>query len=120
MAPRRPMGSLESEVLEQLWGSAEALTPAQVQEALGADLAYTTVMTILTRLWKKGLVQRRRSGRAYAYTPVLGEADYLAERMQDELKRTPDRQAVLSRFVDALSDSDAAALRRVLVDLEDR
>lgn len=63
MAKRRPMGALETRVLEELWGSGGALTPAQVQAAIDGDLAYTTVMTILTRLWKKGQVTRSRSGR---------------------------------------------------------
>ena len=119
MAARRPMGSLEAEVLEQLWHVHGALTPADVQQRLGSDLAYTTVMTILTRLWKKGLVSRERTGRAYAYSPALTEAEYFAERMQGELDRTPDRHAVLSRFVDTLSDKDAAVLRQVLSDLEE-
>lgn len=118
MTARRPMGSLEAGVLEQLWHAQGALTPADVQQRLGSDLAYTTVMTILTRLWKKDLVSRERVGRAYAYSPALTEAEYFAERMQDELDRTPDRHAVLSRFVDTLSDKDAAVLRQVLSELE--
>ena len=114
MAERRPMGSLESSVLEELWRSSDALTPAQVLAALDGDLAYTTVMTILTRLWRKGQVTRSRSGRAYAYAPTLPQAEFLAERMGGELRRTRDRSAVLSQFVDRLSKADPEALRGLL------
>jgi len=50
MGPRRPLGALEAEILEVLWHSDRALTPAEVLDALDADLAYTTVMTVLGRL----------------------------------------------------------------------
>ena len=113
------MGSLESSVLERLWRSDGALTPAQVQAELDGDLAYTTVMTILTRLWKKGLVTRSRSGRAYAYEPKLPQAEFLAERMRGELRRTRNRSAVLSQFVDKLSKKDTEALRDLLSELDD-
>ena len=119
MAKRRPMGALETRVLEELWGSGDALTPAQVQAAIDGDLAYTTAMTILTRLWKKGQVTRSRSGRAYAYAPTLSQAEFLAERMGGELRRTRDRSAVLSQFVDKLSKADTKALRVLLLELDD-
>ena len=119
MVQRRPMGALESSVMEQLWRSDHAMTPAEVQGQLGEDeLAYTTIMTILSRLWQKGMVTRVRQGRAYAYRPVLPKADYLAERMRGELARTKDREAVLSRFVDRLTKKEAAALRGLLSDLD--
>lgn len=120
MSERRPMGSLESSVLEQLWQSADPLTPAEVQAQLDGDLAYTTVMTILTRLWKKGMVTRSRDGRAYAYAPAVTQAEFLAERMKGELGRTKDRPAVLSQFVDRLSKKDAAALRDLLGEMGGR
>lgn len=117
MTERRPMGSLEASVLEQLWKSVRPLTPADVQAKLDGDLAYTTVMTVLIRLWKKGVLERSRSGRAYAYSPSVSEAEFLAERMGDELRRTRDRPAVLSQFVDRLSEKDTAALRDLLGEL---
>lgn len=118
MSERRPMGSLEANVLEELWKSPMPLTPADVQTRLDGDLAYTTVMTILTRLWKKGTVDRSRSGRAYAYSPAVTQAEFLAERMRGELRRTKDRPAVLSQFVDKLSKKDTEALRDLLAELD--
>jgi predicted transcriptional regulator len=110
------MGALEAEVLGVLWDHDRALTPGEVAEAMGGDLAYTTFMTILARLWKKGLVERERVGRAYAYRPMLSEADLAAKRMHDTLGATSDQRAVLSRFVSGLSRQDARRLRKILDD----
>ncbi len=68
------MGALEREVLAELWTLENPTTPAAVLQALGTNLAYTTVTTILTRLWRKGLVTREEHGRGYAYAPTLTEA----------------------------------------------
>lgn len=114
MVQRRGMGELESEVMAQLWAAGVPLTPAEARDALGADLAYTTVMTILVRLWEKGLAQRQRRGRAYAYWPSVSEAELAAKRMQATLERTGDREKALARFVDALSPKDERALRRIV------
>ncbi|MBA2624088.1 MAG: BlaI/MecI/CopY family transcriptional regulator [Acidimicrobiia bacterium] len=118
-AERRGTGELEAEVLAALWSvEPDPATPSDVQAALGSDLAYTTVMTILSRLWKKGLVERERQGRAYAYRPLLSEAELAARRMQAQLDRTKDREAALSRFVDALPKRDERVLRRIIHKLE--
>lgn len=108
------MGSLETDVLVTLWAAGEPLTPGEVQEQLGADLAYTTVMTILRRLWQKDLVERVRDGRAYAYSPKLTEADLAATRMHEHLAKVGDREAALSRFVGSLSRKDERHLRALL------
>ena len=79
------MGALEAEVLECLWSLKTAASPGDVMEAIDADLAYTTVMTILTRLWQKGLVSRAKNGRAYEYAPLVSEAELTAQRMQAHL-----------------------------------
>lgn len=114
MSPRRPMGALEGEVLEVLWAADGPRTPAEVLAATDADLAYTTVMTILTRLWQKGLAERVKQGRAYAYSATHTEADLVASRMQDQLSRSSDRLATMSRFVDGLDPDEAATLRALL------
>jgi predicted transcriptional regulator len=117
MSERRPMGSLEAEVLGVLWHvPGAALTPAEVRVGLDAELAYTTVMTILTRLWKKGVVERTPQGRAYAYRAVLDEADFTAQRMQAALGRSTDRAEAFHRFARLLSRRDASLLRAALDD----
>lgn len=116
MAERREMGALEAEVLAHLWAAPGPMTPGEVLDAMGDDLAYTTVMTILARLWKKGLAERTRIGRAYAYRPKVTEAELTARRMRATLDRASDREAALSRFVGTLSKRDERALRRMLGD----
>jgi predicted transcriptional regulator len=111
---RRPSGRLEAEVLASLWAAGRPLTPGEVQQDLGRDLAYTTVMTALSRLHDKGAVERRRTGRAYAYTPVLDQAGIAAARMQEMLGSGQDRGAVLARFAGALSPEDALVLAEML------
>jgi predicted transcriptional regulator len=103
---RRPAGSLEAEVLASLWAADRPLTPREVLADLGSGLAYTTVMTTLSRLHEKGAVERRRSGRSYRYTPVMDQADIAAARMRAMLEAGDDRTAVLARFVGALSPED--------------
>lgn len=116
--PRREMGELEADILAQLWAAPDSMIPAEVRAAMGNTLAYTTVLTILTRLWQKGLVVRDLRGRAYAYSPAFSEAELAARRMRAALDRTRDREAALSRFVGTLSKRDERALRRVLIELD--
>lgn len=114
MAERRAMGALEDEIMTYLWAIEGPATPAEVHDAVAPELAYTTVMTILTRLWRKSQLTRARAGRAYAYVPVMTEAQVRADRMQNTLGDAGDRSAVLSSFVDALDDKDARLLKKLL------
>lgn len=111
---RRAAGELEAAVLAVLQAAGSVLTPGQVRERLGARLAYTTVVTILSRLHGKGLLTRVRSGRAYAYAPVADEPGLAARRMRGVLEATGDRATVLARFVSSLSPADERLLRRML------
>ena len=111
---RRAAGELESAVLGVLHAAREPLAPGTVREAPGGDLAYTTVVTILSRLHAKGVLERARAGRAYLYAPVADEPGLAARRMATVLAAEPDREAVLARFVSGLSESDEQLLRRML------
>ncbi len=115
---RRAHGELEAGVLAALWAAGRPLTAAQVNDELPGDLAYTTVLTILSRLHDKGMLTRRRAGRGYAYTPVEDEATHTAEQMRSLLDQGPDRAAVLSRFVSELSAQDERLLQRLLAEQE--
>jgi predicted transcriptional regulator len=117
---RRAPGTLEAEVMAALWTHAEPMTATDVQNALGGDLAYNTVQTILIRLHDKGQVERRRAGRGHHYWPVEDAATAAASRMRAALAGRPDRQAVLQRFAASLDETDAADLRRLLADTERR
>lgn len=111
---RRPPGALEAEVMGVLWSHDEPVTAAEVQSALGGDLAYNTVQTILIRLYDKKLAERRRAGRGHVYWPVQDAATAAAEQMRAALAGRADRQAVLQQFAASLDEADAAALRQLL------
>ncbi|OIJ68052.1 BlaI/MecI/CopY family transcriptional regulator [Streptomyces mangrovisoli] len=112
--PRRANGAREAEILDLLHRADGALTPGEVAEALGGELTYSSVVTILTRMHTKGLLTRGPRGRAYAYTPVADDPGLAARRMRSVLDARSDRHDVLARFADGLSEADAELLRRLL------
>src|SRR3954465_2360334 len=83
-----PLHALESEIMEEMWGRGEA-TVRDVQQALNARggkvRAYTTLLTVMTRLDTKGLLVRRRSGRFDVYAPALTRDAYLQARAEAEV-----------------------------------
>jgi predicted transcriptional regulator len=111
---RRAAGELEAAVLTVLQAAGSPLSPGEVRGRLGSDLAYTTVVTILSRLHGKGVLARRKAGRAFVYQPVTDEPGLAARRMAQVLDAEPDREAVLARFVSRLSGTDEELLRRML------
>ncbi|MET8751743.1 BlaI/MecI/CopY family transcriptional regulator [Streptomyces sp. NPDC004667] len=111
---RRPAGELEASVLAALWAADGPLSPGRVQETMGGSLARTTVTTILSRLYEKGAVTRKRSGRGFVYVPTEDASGLTARRMHAELAKDQDRGAVLSRFVSQLSGEDERLLRALL------
>ena len=126
--PVARLGELERAVMETLWdltadhagGGRSAIpttTARQISDRLGAErpLAYTTVLTVLERLERKGLVRRLREARAHRYAPIASREAYAAELMRDALGRASDRDAALVRFVDAVSPEEAEVLRRALL-----
>lgn len=114
----RPSGSLENEIVACLAAADRPLTPAEVQAELGDDLAYTTVMTTLTRLYSKRALTRTPRGRSYAYELVGGargaQASLTAHQMRKLLQAGGDQAGVLSRFVDGLDEEAEQILRRLL------
>jgi predicted transcriptional regulator len=90
------------------------MTAAEVQPLVDGDLAYTTVVTILSRLHDKGMAIREKQGRSFAYSPIEDETGLAARRMRKVLDAGPDRDGVLARFVSDLSDHDEQVLRALL------
>jgi predicted transcriptional regulator len=117
---RRAAGELEAGLMAVLWSGPGPMSAAQVSEQFPGELAYTTVLTILSRLYAKGKLTRQRSGRGYAYLPVRDEAADTAGRMVSLLNRGSDRQAVLAHFVAELSDEDEALIQELLRDDQGR
>ncbi|MFI9627006.1 BlaI/MecI/CopY family transcriptional regulator [Streptomyces sp. NPDC052042] len=118
-ARRRGQGELEAQVLSALRVAPGPETAAWVRAHLGGTLAYTTVMTILTRLHAKGVVTRERAGRSFLWTAAADEAGLAAHRMRRVLDGETDREAVLMSFVSGLSARDEELLRALLNDPHD-
>ncbi|GGX90550.1 BlaI/MecI/CopY family transcriptional regulator [Streptomyces minutiscleroticus] len=111
---RRGQGELEALVLSALREAEGPATAGWVQERLGGGLAYTTVITILTRLLDKGAVSRERAGRSFAWTPAADQAGLAARKMRKVLDGESDREAVLASFVTGLGPDDERLLRDLL------
>lgn len=119
------LGNLERDVMDQIWAASGPVTVRDVHEALAVerDLAYTTVMTVLDRLAKKGVVHRVRDGRAYRYQAASGKDQLVADLMREALDAAGNRasrEAALVRFVDQASADEAKALREALSALESK
>jgi predicted transcriptional regulator len=114
---RRGYGDLAQAIMDLVAQADAPLTPAQVRDALGGELAYTTVMTVMARLQDRGLLARERSGRAFAYTVLGDPARVTARRMHRILDVEADRARVLARFVDGLSGADEQVLRALLTQI---
>ncbi len=98
------IGALEAQVLGCLWDATEPLSVRDIASKLkGRRRAYTTVMTVLTRLHEKGLAERVLSGRAYLYRASGTPAEIEARRIQDLLAASEDPKAVLAHFVKELA-----------------
>lgn len=112
----RRFGELEAAVMDRLWSWDGPATVREVLEDLSRDrkLAYTTVMTVMDNLHRKGFLERELDGRAYRYRPVKPRDEYTAELMREVLDSSTDRAATLVRFVESMSSAEAKRLRAVL------
>jgi predicted transcriptional regulator len=109
------LGELERAVMAQLWAAPGPLTVREVHDRLDRELAYTTVMTVLGRLAKKGVVRQERDGKAYRYAAASTREQLAASLMLDALGDVgEDRTAALVAFVDRVGPEEAAALRAAL------
>lgn len=115
------LGDLERSVMDLLWQQPEPLTANELRDLLshleasqGKELAVTTVLTVLSRLEKKGLVERERDIRPHRYRSVTSREEHTAELMHEVLGSAPDREAVLAQFIGSVSADEASTLRKLL------
>ena len=102
MAKQASLGDLEQAVMDVLWSTDSGLTVREVLAGLtGRDLAYTTVMTVLSRLEAKGVTTRERDGRAWRYRPAASRESLTAEAMRSPLHdlSSQERQAAILHFL---------------------
>jgi predicted transcriptional regulator len=111
------LGRLEMQVMEILWERGES-NVREVARRLGRPLAYTTVMTTLDRLFKKGLLQRHKSDRAFFYSPRFSRQDW-ERRIASEFVAgffagpQSSRQLLISSLLDAVGQHDAMLLEEL-------
>ena len=109
------LGELERSIMEELWATSESLTAYDLLERLpDRKLAATTMLTVLSRLEKKGFVSRSRDARPHRYSAAASREEHMADLMHEVLGGASDRTAVLERFVGQVSAAEAETLRRLL------
>jgi predicted transcriptional regulator len=112
----RRFGELEAVIMDRLWARNRPMLVREVVDELHADraLAYTTVMTVMENLYRKGWLRRERDGRAWRYEPTGSRSSYTSALMNDALATSPDRRTALTHFALQMSPNDAALLREAL------
>lgn len=123
MAKSASLGDLEQAVMDVLWGDdgGRGLTVREVSGRLtGRELAYTTVMTVLSRLETKGVTTRERDGRAWRYRPASSRESMTAQAMRNPLHdlSSADRQAAILHFLADASADDLDAVRAAMAEVE--
>jgi predicted transcriptional regulator len=112
----RQLGELEAVIMDRLWAWGRPALVREMVDDLRGDrtIAYTTVMTVMENLHRKGWLRRERDGRAWRYEPTGSRSGYTAALMNDALGTSPDRRTALAHFVLQMSPHDAALLQQAL------
>lgn len=112
----RGLGDLEAAAMDVLWAAEGPLTVRAVLSELNRTrtLAYTTVMTVLDNLHRKGWVQREMQGRAFHYRPSEAREEAAARALRELVDSTGDPEAVLLHFARSVSDRESDVLRKAL------
>jgi predicted transcriptional regulator len=115
-------GDLEAVIMHRVWDHGGPVTVRELFEQLQAEraIAYTTVMTTMDNLHRKGWLARVKEGKAYRYTATASREEYSARLMREALDGGGDTQAVLSHFVAQMDGEESEVLRTVVRQLADR
>jgi predicted transcriptional regulator len=113
------LGELERAVMDALWDMSaaapgEVFTVRDVGDALPPHRAYTTVLTVVSRLTAKGFIERIRDGKTHHFRPMGTRESYVAELMHEALAATPDTKAALVRFVETVPAEQADLIVEIL------
>lgn len=115
---RMALYDLEADIMDVVWSREwEAFSVRDVLEELleTRSIAYTTVMTTVSRLFDKGLLEREMEGRRYMYSPVVGRDEFQARVALEVMTSLPDagREVAMSMLIDEMSREDDGALERL-------
>lgn len=115
----RGFGELEAVVMDRLWDSMDTAEGTSTVRAVfeqlrqTREIAYTTVMSTMDNLHRKGWLSRKRQGKAFLYWPMLTREQYSARLMRDALDAGGDSSLVLSHFLEQMTTEESATLRRL-------
>jgi predicted transcriptional regulator len=117
----RGFGELEAVIMDRVWEHAEPVTVRELHGEMSADrvIAYTTVMSTMDNLHRKGWLARAKDGKAYRYTATASREEYSARLMREALAGGGDTAAVLSHFVAQIGPGESEALREAVRRLAD-
>jgi len=112
----RGFGDLEAVVMHRLWDHDGPVTVREVFDELRQErsIAYTTVMSTMDNLHRKGWLARVKDGKAYRYSAVASREEYSARLMREAMTEASDTEAVLSHFLAQMDPAESDALRAVL------
>ena len=120
---RKILGDLEADVMEAIWARGRA-TVHDVHERLAADreLAYTTVMTVMSRLADKGLLEKWKDGAAYVYVPAASKDEFTRRTVGTVLSELLDdfTAPAMSQFVEFMGEQDEAAIEALAKAIEEK
>ena len=118
----RGFGELEAVVMDLVWEHGGPVTVRELFDDLRRErpIAYTTVMSTMDNLHRKGWLARDKDGKAYRYTAVASRDEYSARLMREAMAEAGDTEAVLSHFVAAMDGDQSQVLREVLDKLTGR
>ena len=116
LAGMRGFGDLEAVIMDRVWAHDDPVTVRELLGELAAerDIAYTTVMTTMDNLHRKGWLARVKDGKAYLYTATASRAEYSARLMREALDGGGDAEMVLSHFVAQMGGEESELLRAVV------
>lgn len=116
LGSRPALGPLEAQVMEIVWEQGE-VTVRDVYNVLRQqrDLAYTTVMTVMQNLHRKGLLAQRSEGQAHVYAARLSRVEFVRAKVSETLDALLENfsEPALAHFVDRLSESDPERLAQL-------
>lgn len=113
---QRGFGDLEAVVMDRTWAHDAPVTVREVFDDLVADrdIAYTTVMSTMDNLHRKGWLERERDGKAYRYRPTMTREERSAKLMRDAFHSGGDADLVLNHFLQQMNAEESAQLRAAL------
>jgi predicted transcriptional regulator len=114
----REFGELESAIMDVMWAADRPFAVREVRERMSyaRPVAYTTVMTVMDILYRKGVLCREKDGRAWRYWPAEAREDHDARLMAEVLRSGGNRRITMRRFLERVSADEMESLRSAVGD----